>query len=84
MEATLDGERHCVSWEIQDTGAGLSQDKMKTLFRPFTRASGEGPAQPGSGLGLYVSQRLAEQMQGSIRVASTPGTGSRFTLVLPA
>jgi signal transduction histidine kinase len=83
-QGTLDGERQCVSWEVQDTGAGLSPDKMKTLFRPFTRASGEGPEKPGSGLGLYVSQRLAEQMQGSIRVASTPGVGSRFTLVLPA
>jgi signal transduction histidine kinase len=83
-QAALDGERQYVSWEVQDTGAGLSPDKMRTLFRPFVRASGGGPEQPGSGLGLYVSQRLAEQMHGSIRVASTPGVGSRFTLVLPA
>jgi signal transduction histidine kinase len=81
----IEGERETVSWEVRDTGVGLSEDEQQKLFRPFARmASGRNSTQRGSGLGLHLSRRLAELMSGSIRVESVLNVGSLFTLVLPA
>jgi signal transduction histidine kinase len=52
------------------------------VFAKFERLGRSGDG--GSGLGLYISRRLAEAMSGSLDVKSTPGTGAIFTLELPA
>ena len=75
----IDG-RYCVS--IIDRGRGISQEKIKQLFQPFNRLGAEYTKAKGVGLGLSVSQALAEAMGGRITVKSTPGKGSCFRLHL--
>jgi signal transduction histidine kinase len=66
---------------ITDTGAGIPSDKLGLLFQEFSRV---GPAdKPGAGLGLAISERLAEALCGRITVTSSEGHGSTFTLWLP-
>ncbi len=70
---------------VSDTGIGISPDKLKDLFRPFTQAHKEGVGQRfgGAGLGLSISRRLARVLGGDITAESTEGEGSEFTLTLP-
>lgn len=64
--------------EVSDTGSGLAPERVANLFDAFrTGSSGS------SGLGLPLSQKLAQRMGGRIEVHSEPGQGSRFTLWLP-
>lgn len=69
--------------EVRDQGFGIEQHDLPRLFQPFTRLD-TAPGKPtGNGLGLAVSQRLAELMHGHIAVSSTLGKGSTFSLHLP-
>ncbi|HSS26697.1 MAG TPA: ATP-binding protein, partial [Usitatibacter sp.] len=73
-----------VRFTVTDTGIGIPIDAQKTLFQPFTQASGNvARTFGGTGLGLSIGQRLAELMGGSIAIASEPGRGTAVTLVLP-
>jgi signal transduction histidine kinase/ActR/RegA family two-component response regulator len=63
---------------VQDTGAGLSPDKLEQLFQPFNRLGQEAGSVAGTGIGLVVSKRLAELMGGVLGVVSTVGVGSVF------
>ncbi len=67
---------------VTDQGPGLSSDQQERIFKKFERLGREGDG--GSGLGLYISQRLANAMDGELSIASEPGEGTRFTLALPA
>jgi len=67
---------------VKDTGTGLSPDNLAQLFQPFNRLGQEAGGEEGTGIGLVVSKRLVELMQGRIGVASTVGTGSEFWLEL--
>ncbi len=67
---------------FQDTGAGLSPDKLAQLFQPFNRLGQEAGVEEGTGIGLVVSQRLVELMGGQIGVDSTVGVGSVFWVEL--
>ncbi len=67
---------------VKDTGAGLSPENLAQLFQPFNRLGQEAGGEEGTGIGLVVSKRLVELMQGQIGVASTIGTGSEFWLEL--
>lgn len=69
---------------IQDTGAGLRQDQLESLFQPFNRLGQEAGPVEGTGIGLVVTKRLVELMGGHIAVTSTVGIGSRFALELEA
>jgi signal transduction histidine kinase len=69
--------------EVRDSGPGLCTEDLERLFQPFSQlASIEGSAR-GTGLGLHLSLKLAQQMYGAIRVDSELDIGSVFTLVLP-
>ena len=68
--------------EIKDQGFGIEQNDLTRLFK-FTRLDTGSTKTRGHGLGLAVSQRLAELMHGSIEVSSTLGRGSVFALKLP-
>ncbi|MBC7995797.1 MAG: response regulator [Rhizobacter sp.] len=63
---------------IQDTGEGLSSQKLAQLFQPFNRLGQESGAEEGTGIGLVVSKRLVELMGGEIGAQSTVGVGSVF------
>ena len=73
------GERAVVT--VADEGAGLTSQQQAKVFDKFERLGRSGDG--GSGLGLYISHRLARAMGGDLKVASAPGEGARFTLELP-
>jgi len=73
---------HC-SVAISDSGQGLSQAQLATIFLPFSRAGREDDQEEGTGLGLTITQRLVEAMRGSIEVESELGIGSTFRIDLP-
>jgi signal transduction histidine kinase len=67
---------------VADQGKGIAVDDQARIFDKFERVD---PSEPGgSGLGLYISRRLARAMGGDIVVDSAPGQGARFVLSLPA
>ncbi len=69
---------------IRDTGPGIEPEKIGSLFRPFERLGAEFRAVEGAGIGLALSKRLTEMMNGTIGVESRPGQGSTFWIDLPA
>jgi PAS domain S-box-containing protein len=68
---------------VHDTGRGIPADKMDQLFVPFARLGAEQSGVEGTGLGLALSKRLVEAMEGKLEVESTLGEGSTFWLDLP-
>jgi signal transduction histidine kinase len=70
-----------VEIEVIDQGVGISQDDIPRIFEEFVQVSES--KQPGTGLGLPISRRLAQLLDGSLTVCSTPGQGSTFRLNLP-
>ncbi|MDP3674207.1 MAG: HAMP domain-containing sensor histidine kinase [Novosphingobium sp.] len=67
---------------VADEGLGLNAEEQAKVFDKFERLGRSGDG--GSGLGLYISRRLARAMGGDLTVQSTPGEGARFTLELPS
>lgn len=67
---------------VTDTGAGLTPDKIEQLFQPFNRLGQEDGSVQGTGIGLVVSKRLIELMDGAIGVESVVGAGSVFWIEL--
>jgi signal transduction histidine kinase len=67
---------------VEDEGPGLSTADQAIVFEKFERLGRSGDG--GSGLGLYISRRLARAMNGELSVQSEPGKGARFILDLPA
>lgn len=76
---------HGLCCSVSDTGPGLNEEQKQRLFRRFEQAEGARTAARygGSGLGLAICQELAAQMDGRIRVDSTPGQGTTFHVELP-
>lgn len=68
---------------ISDTGRGIPQDKLPTLFEGFGKIDIMHTTQPGMGLGLYIIKRIIDLHKGKIEVTSKEGTGTTFTISLP-
>jgi protein-histidine pros-kinase len=84
LEAERDGlAGRAVAFRVNDTGIGIRDEDRARLFQAFVQLGREeGGDRNGSGLGLHLSQRLAELLGGRISVESEYGRGSRFTLTL--
>ena len=67
---------------IRDSGAGLAPEQLAQLFQPFNRLGKEAGAEEGTGIGLVVTKRLVELMEGSIGADSEVGVGSVFWVEL--
>lgn len=76
---------HMIAFVVADTGAGIAPEHQALIFDEFAQVEGrvEG-AEGGSGLGLPLARRLAEVLGGTLTVESAVGSGSRFTLSVPA
>lgn len=71
-----------IALSVSDTGPGIPQGKRESIFEEFTRL--DPSAQPGAGIGLAISRRIARLIGGDLTVSSETGSGSTFTLWLPA
>jgi signal transduction histidine kinase len=80
-----DAKPGIVSLRVADTGCGIPIDKREVIFDPFVQVSARLiRANEGTGLGLAISRELARGMSGDLRVDGEEGSGSIFTLTLPA
>jgi len=84
LSRQMDG-REMVELSVQDTGVGIRTEDQTKLFAAFTQVdAGASRTREGTGLGLYLSHKLADLLGGTVRVQSEFGKGSTFTLLLPA
>ena len=67
---------------VTDTGPGISEEEQAKIFGRFYRAPGAWQAE-GVGIGLYLTRQIAEKQGGYVKVESTPGRGSTFSLYIP-
>lgn len=82
VRAEMQGQRLCVT--VEDTGIGMDDQTLASLFRPFFQADGSTARRyGGTGLGLAIASGLVTAMHGELRAESTPGEGTRMTLLLP-
>ena len=79
IDLELSASNGAVSVAVADSGPGIGDEERERIFRPFWSRDGG-----GTGLGLAIARELALALGGSIELASEPGKGSRFMLVLPS
>src|SRR5215467_12907709 len=78
ITVTLERRGDTAVVKVADNGRGISPDHLPNIFRPFFTTKGD-----GTGLGLSLARRIVEEHHGRIEVASTPGKGTTFSIVLP-
>jgi len=79
-----EGEPDVVTFEVSDTGIGMTPEQLGRLFEAFSQAEASTTRKfGGTGLGLVISRKFARMMGGDVEVESTAGEGSLFRVVLP-
>ncbi len=73
---------HTLRFQVEDTGIGISKDKLEEIFLPFQQVGTRSQQIEGTGLGLAITKRLVSLMGSSLNVTSTPGKGTTFWFVL--
>ena len=77
-------DRQDITLSVKDTGIGIPENQQEIIFDSFKQQDGQSNRKyGGTGLGLAISKKFIELMNGSIRVTSTVGEGSEFTIFLP-
>jgi two-component system OmpR family sensor kinase len=82
VEVTMRIERERVRVVISDSGPGIPNEDLPHLFERFSRG-GAGPERSGFGLGLPLAREIARAHDGALEIETSPGRGSRFSVVLP-
>jgi len=78
-----DSEACALQFEVEDSGAGISEEQQALLFKSFQQLSGVAARKfGGTGLGLAISKKLVEMMEGRIWVESEPGMGANFAFTI--
>ena len=75
----VDSGRNNVLFEIGDTGVGMDQEQTKQMFTPFYSTKGE----RGTGLGLFITNKVIRKHGGTLTVNTNPGVGAEFRIQLP-
>lgn len=84
LTVSFDTGTQSIRFDVTDSGIGMTEAELKTLFKPFAQADISTTRKfGGTGLGLYISRQLADMLGGAIHVQSEPGQGSCFSLTLP-
>jgi PAS domain S-box-containing protein len=78
-----EGEAGMLRFNVADTGPGIPEDKLESLFEPFNRLGAETTEVEGTGIGLTLTRELVGLMKGKISVQSTVGEGTVFSVDLP-
>ena len=79
------GQDDRITFDVADTGIGMSPEQLERLFQPFSQADASTTRKyGGTGLGLAITRSFCQMMGGDVTVTSTPGSGSTFTITLPA
>lgn len=84
VDVQVDPVERGVRISVRDTGIGIAHEALQKIFQPFTQAdAGIARQYGGTGLGLALTRKLCEAMQGELEVRSEPGMGSQFIATLP-
>jgi DNA-binding response OmpR family regulator len=84
VEQYLNAGQHWISFQVKDTGIGMTPEQLGRLFQAFTQADASTTRKyGGTGLGLAITKRFCQMMGGDIFVESQFGKGSTFTIHLP-
>ncbi|HDO21344.1 MAG TPA: sensor histidine kinase [Nitrospirae bacterium] len=78
ITVTTESENSNIKISVQDTGPGITNENTEKIFKPFYTTKTR-----GSGLGLAIVDRVAKEHNGEIKVDSSPGKGTKFTIVMP-
>ncbi|MCE1190299.1 MAG: PAS domain S-box protein [Ignavibacteria bacterium] len=85
VQADFSDSQKWVIISVEDTGIGISKENQSLIWEEFRQVSeGHGRTYEGTGLGLTITKRFVEKMDGSMNLLSEPGKGSTFTIRFPA
>ncbi len=83
LQAPSGSETMLLQFAVVDSGMGIADDELDSLFEPFMQSKRQPSTQEGTGLGLPISRQFVQLMGGDLSVTSTVGIGSTFSFTIP-